>query len=225
MPAARGSARQSRQRGQGPQPDKSKNGIAVNESRWNAALTRRIVRVLRETLERGESVEIDGLGTLLPGGKQGFRFVPQTRPRVFIAYVQEDLSFAKKLYRAFEESGFRPWLDKRRLMPGQNWPRAIETAIQTSDFFVACFSRRAISKRGSFHSELRYALSCAARVPLDEIFLIPLRLDNCVVPRRISKQIQYLDLFPDWKAGVSRVVTVIKTQDECRRRKRLPLAG
>jgi hypothetical protein len=197
----------------------------MSGSRSNAALTRHIARVLREVLERGGSVEIDGLGILTPGGKRGFRFVAQTKPRVFIAYVEEDLSFAKKLYRAFEESGFRPWLDKKRLMPGQNWPRAIETAIHTSDFFVACFSRRAISKRGSFHSELRYALFCAAKVPLDEIFLIPLRLDDCLVPNRISKQIQYLDLFPDWKAGLGRVIAVIKAQNEGRKRKRLLLAG
>jgi hypothetical protein len=191
----------------------------------NAALTRHIARVLREALERGRSVEIDGLGTLSPGGKHGFRFVAQTKPRVFIAYVEEDLRFAKKLYRAFEESGFHPWLDKKKLMPGQNWPRAIETAIQTSDFFVACYSRRATSKKGSFHSELRYALFCAAKVPLDEIFLIPVRLDHCLVPRRISKQIQYLDLFPDWKAGVNRLIAVIKTQNDRRKRKRLPRVG
>jgi hypothetical protein len=191
----------------------------------NGALSRRIARVVREALERGGSVEIDGLGTLSPGGKHGFRFVAQTKPRVFIAYVEEDLRFARKLYRAFEDSGFHPWLDKKKLMPGQNWPRAIETAIQTSDFFVACYSRRATSKKGSFHSELRYALFCAAKVPLDEIFLIPVRLDCCLVPRRISKQIQYLDLFPDWKAGVNRLVAVIKAQNDRRKRKRLPRVG
>jgi hypothetical protein len=191
--------------------------------RSDAALTRRIAHVIREALEKGASVEIDGLGTLSAGGRRGFRFVAQNKPRVFIAYVEEDVAFARKLYRAFGQSGLRPWLDKKRLMPGQNWPRAIETAIHTSDFFVACFSRRAISKRGSFHSELRYALFCAAKVPLDEIFLIPLRLDDCVVPNRISKQTQYLDLFPDWKAGVGRLIDVIKAQDADRKRKRLPL--
>jgi hypothetical protein len=197
----------------------------VSGARAKAVLTRRIARVLREALEQGGSIEIDGLGTLSPGGRHGVRFVAQNQPRVFIAYVQEDLSLAKKLYQAFEESGFRPWLDKKKLMPGQNWPRAIETAIHTSDFFVACFSRRAISKRGSFHSELRYALFCAAKVPLDEIFLIPLRLDDCQVPNRVSKQIQYLDLFPDWTAGVSRLIAVIKAQDESRKRKRLALVS
>ncbi len=197
----------------------------MSGARAKAVLTRRIARVLREALEQGGSIEIDGLGTLSPGGRHGVRFVAQNQPRVFIAYVQEDLSLAKKLYQAFEESGFRPWLDKKKLMPGQNWPRAIETAIHTSDFFVACFSRRAISKRGSFHSELRYALFCAAKVPLDEIFLIPLRLDDCQVPNRVSKQIQYLDLFPDWTAGVSRLIAVIKAQDESRKRKRLALVS
>jgi hypothetical protein len=197
----------------------------VTGSRSNAAVTRRIARVLRQALEQGATVEIDGLGKFVSKGRRGLRFVGQTKPRVFIAYVQEDLSLIKKLYQAFEQHGFRPWLDKKKLLPGQNWPRAIETAIQTSDFFVACFSHRATSKRGSFHSELRFALNCAAKVPLDEIFFIPLRLDDCVVPRRISRQVQYLDLFPEWGAGVSRVIAVIRAQDECRKRKRLPLAG
>jgi hypothetical protein len=191
----------------------------------NRALARRVARVLREVLESGGSIDIEGLGTLSPGGKRGFRFVAHTQPRVFIAYVEEDLASARRLYRAFEQSGFRPWLDKKRLMPGQNWPRAIETAIQTSDFFVACFSRRATSKRGSFHSELRYALFCASKVPLDEIFLIPLRLDDCLVPPRISRQIQYLDLFPDWNAGIGRLIAVMKAQHESRKHKGLPLAG
>ena len=187
-----------------------------------------LANLIRRSLKHSRRVEIDGLGKFVPGGRRGVRgvrFVGQTQPRVFIAYVQEDLSLIKKLDQAFEQHGFRPWLDKKKLLPGQNWPRAIETAIQTSDFFVACFSRRATSKRGSFHSELRYALNCAAKVPLDEIFFIPLRLDDCVVPRRISREVQYLDLFPQWDAGVSRVIAVMRAQDECRKRKRLALAG
>ena len=56
-------------------------------------------------------------------------------------------------------------------------------------------------------------------MPLDEIFLIPIRLDDCVVPSRISRQTQYLDLFPDWKTGVRRLIAVMT------RRRRLPLTG
>ena len=188
-------------------------------------LTSRIVKIVRQALENGAAVEIDGVGTFRGSRNQRFRFVSQNKARVFIAYVEEDLRLAKKLYAAFEQHGFRPWLDKKKLVPGQNWPRAIETAIQTSDFFVACFSRQSTCKRGSFHSELRYALACAARVPLDEIFFIPIRLEGCTVPGHISKRIQYVDLFPDWEAGIKRVVAVIKAQQEIRKKKRLSLAG
>jgi hypothetical protein len=188
-------------------------------------LTRRVARIVRRALEQGSAVEIDGLGTFLPGGDGSFRFVAQTKPRVFIAYVEEDLNAAKRLYSALKQNGFRPWLDKKELLPGQNWPRAIESAIQASDFFVACFSRRSTCKRGSFHSELRFALNCAARVPLDEIFFIPVRLDNCTVPINISRKIQYVDVFPDWDVGLSTVVGVMKGQEAKRKRKRLPLAG
>ncbi|MBZ5608440.1 MAG: toll/interleukin-1 receptor domain-containing protein [Acidobacteriia bacterium] len=191
----------------------------------NGELRRNVARILRHALEQGSAVDIDGLGTFLPGRNQGFRFVAPTKPRVFIAYVEEDLAASKKLYLAFEQHGFRPWLDKKKLMPGQNWPRSIETAIESSDFFVACFSRRSTTKRGSFHSELRYALACAARVPLDEIFFIPVRLEDCVVPGRISKKIQYVDLFPDWDKGLKRVLGVMQGQRANRKRKRLPLAG
>jgi hypothetical protein len=190
-----------------------------------SSLPRRVALILRHALEHGTAVEIDGLGTFLPGRGKGFRFVAQTKPRVFIAYVEEDMAAAKKLYAAFQQCGFRPWLDRKKLLPGQNWPRAIETAIQTSNFFVACFSKRSICKRGSFHSELRFALNCAAQVPLDEIFFIPLRLDRCEVPRNISRRIQYLDLFPNWRQGVATVVAVMKKQEENRKRKNLPLAG
>jgi len=188
-------------------------------------LARRIARIVRKALEGGTPVEIDGLGTFLPGRNQGFRFIAQNKPQVFLAYVEEDLERVRQLYAACEQEGFRPWLDKKKLMPGQNWPRAIETAIHTSDFFVACFSRHATIKRGSFHSELRYALACAEKIPLDEIFFIPIRLDDCTLPLGISRRIQYVDLFPDWKAGVGRVISVMRHQGQGRMRKKLPLAG
>jgi hypothetical protein len=197
----------------------------MRESRPDLKGSRQVARILRRALEKGATVEIDGLGTFLPGQREGFRFVEQNRPRIFIAYVEEDLAAARKLYSAFEKQGLRPWLDKKKLMPGQNWPRAIEDAIRTSDFFVACFSRRATSKRGSFHSELRYALACAALVPLDEIFFIPVRFEYCLVPGRIAKDIHYVDLFPDWEGGVRKVLAIVARQQASRRHKLLPLAG
>jgi len=154
-------------------------------------------------------VAIDGLGSFLPLAHGGVRFLPRSAPSVFIAYVQEDAAAAERLYRDLRRAGLAPWMDRRNLLPGQNWPRSIERAIARSDFFVACFSHHSVNKRGGFQSEIRYALDCARRVPLDQIFLLPVRLDECRVPASIGNHIQYVDLFPDWDRGLRRALRTL----------------
>jgi hypothetical protein len=171
-----------------------------------------IARIVKECLNRGRAVEIDGLGAFRPDAHGGFAFEPQVRPKVFLAYVVEDHALVERLYDDLVRGGMDAWLDRRKLMAGQNWPRAIERAISVSDFFVACFSERSIAKRGKFHSELRYALDCAANVPLEEVFFIPVRLEDCKVPVRIASEFQYVDLFPNWGKGVERVLAAIRKQ-------------
>ncbi len=164
------------------------------------------------SLQRSPAVEVDGLGVFTrgPNGRIGFRRV--SLPRVFIAYAVEDAEFAEKLFACLEACGCAPWLDRRMLLPGQDWSRRIQDAIESSDFFIACFSRTSVSKRGGFQAEVRQALECARKIPLDDVFLIPVRLDDCRVPVRIQKETQYVDLFPDWEAGVARVLSIIGKQ-------------
>jgi len=169
-----------------------------------------IARLVRRCLERGAHVEIEGLGVFRADGKGGFRFLPATRPKVFLAYVQEDAAAAERLYRDLHRHGFDPWLDRKKLLPGQNWPRSIEQAIEVADYFVACFSQRATGKRGCFQSELRYALDCARRVPFEQTYFIPVRLEECRLPARISQQLQYVDLFPDWERGFERLLAALR---------------
>ncbi len=159
-----------------------------------------VAQIVRRCLEEGSSVEIDGLGVFQSDGGSGYEFVARACPKVFLGYVEEDRNLVDRLYDDLEARGVSPWLDRRKLLPGQNWPRAIEEAIETSDFFIACFSRLSVRKKGSFQAEIRFALDCARRVPLDEAFLIPVRLDECAVPGKIRREIQYIDLFPDWKS-------------------------
>ena len=105
---------------------------------------------IRRCVDKGGAVEIDGLGTFRrsPFGEIGFE--AQEKTRVFIAYVVEDAAMAERLFDDLAARGFDPWMDRRKLLPGQNWPRAIEQAISVADFFVACFSRKAVLKRGRF---------------------------------------------------------------------------
>ena len=100
---------------------------------------------------------------------------------------------AELLAGELETADYAPWIDLRKLLPGQNWPRAIERAIETSAFFVACFSAHSVAKKGGFQAEIRYALDCARQVPMDDIFIVPLRLDGCPVPRSILREFLYVD--------------------------------
>jgi hypothetical protein len=113
-------------------------------------------------------------------------------------------------------------MDVRKLLPGQNWPRAIEGAIEAADFFVACFSQKSVFKKGGFQAEIRYALTCARQVPLDEVFILPVRLDGCRVPRAIQREYQYVDLFPDWARGLRRLLATMRKDLERRGANRKP---
>jgi hypothetical protein len=172
-----------------------------------------VAQLVRQLLEEGCPVEIDGLGVFQPLASGNFEFVSRIRPCVFIAYGAQDLPHAQKLYEALTQAGMKPWLDKQELLPGQNWPRAVARAIERADYFVACFSRHSINKRGQFQSELRFALDCASRLPLDAVYLIPVRLDDCRLPARITQEIQYVDLFPNWEQGVQRVVRTMQKEE------------
>ena len=179
-------------------------------------LAHQLAQIVIRGLAAGNPVEIDGLGVFHPDAEHGCRFEASTVPRVFLAYAREDAETTGRLYDALEAAGFNPWMDTRKLLPGQNWPRAIEGAIENSDFFVACFSGASVNKRGGFQAEIRYALDCARRMPLDQIFLVPVRLNACRVPWSIQREFQYVDLFPDWRGGILRLATTLQHELERR---------
>src|ERR1019366_2149748 len=75
-----------------------------------------------------------------------------------------------------------------------------------------CYSENSVNKKGCFQAEIRYALDCARQIPLDEIFIVPVRLTPCRLPRSIQRELQYVDLFPDWIDGLARLVTTLRRE-------------
>lgn len=179
---------------------------------FRGAGNRALLKLIQRCLLEGSRIEIDGLGCFDLDAKLRVVFRPNDRIRVFLAYADEDRALVRKLYTALQRAGLEPWMDKEKLLPGQNWPRAIERAIEISDFFIGCFSHRSVLKRGHFQSELRYALEAATRVPLDDTFILPVRFTECEIPRQIAKTLHYVDLFPDWDRGVDTLVSTMWRQ-------------
>ena len=97
-------------------------------------------RLIQRALKRSKAIEVDGLGVFARDKTGEISFEHSNRLRVFIAYATEDRPSAERLFKQLTAHGFAAWLDRRRLLPGQDWPQRIEDAIASSDFFIGCFS-------------------------------------------------------------------------------------
>ena len=102
--------------------------------------------------------------------------------QIFLAHANEDKPEVIKLYERLKKAGYQPWLDKKNLLPGQNWRTAISNAIKESQLFIACLSQRSIAKQGFVQREFKMALGQYANRPANSIYLIPLRLNDCQIP-------------------------------------------
>ena len=116
--------------------------------------------------------------------------------RVFLCHASLDKPIVRNLYQQLlTESWIDPWLDDEKLLPGQDWEMEIERTVELSDAVIVCLSNNSVSKEGYIQRELKFALDIALEKPEGEIFIIPIRLDNVLPPRRIRPW-QYVDFFP-----------------------------
>jgi hypothetical protein len=116
--------------------------------------------------------------------------------RVFLCHASQDKPIVRELYqRLLAESWIDPWLDAERLLPGQDWNLEIEKAVESSDAVIVLVSTTSVSKEGYVQKELRQVLRMAEEKLEGAIFILPVRLDDCGIPRQI-RDIQFLDYFP-----------------------------
>ncbi len=114
---------------------------------------------------------------------------------VFLSYASEDKKLVLELYDSLKSNDWiDPWFDKVKLLPGQDWESRIEVALEKADVIIICLSNQSVSNEGFLQKEIRYALNIALEKPEDTIFLIPLRLDESPVPRRL-RTIHWVDFF------------------------------
>ncbi len=126
---------------------------------------------------------------------------------VFVSYASEDRAHAANIATILKSEGFSPWLDKEKLLPGQDWRLEIEKAVEEADAIVMCLSKLSTNKRGYVQKEIKKALDVADEQPEGAIFLIPARLEPCTVPRQLSAK-QWVDIFePD---GMDQLVEALK---------------
>jgi len=129
--------------------------------------------------------------------------------KVFISYAKEDSAIAQKLYDDLKKAGVDLWFDRENLQPGQDWKLEIEKAVKESTFFIALISSRSMARKGFTQGELKRALDVADEKMEGDIFVIPVRVDNCTVDVRLQ-HFQWLDLFPSYSDGLKKLLKVLK---------------
>jgi hypothetical protein len=131
---------------------------------------------------------------------------PQS-PLIFLSYAKEDKDKVKAIYRKLRTEQLNPWLDVADLMPGQEWDKVIIRTIRNARFVIVFLSKHSVTKRGYVQKEIKEALDAADLLPDGEIFIIPVRLEACVVPERLSKW-QWIDIFRPH--GFTKIITSLK---------------
>jgi|SRR4026207_180120 len=114
--------------------------------------------------------------------------------RVFLCYSHTDNDAVQALCSRLKKDDIEIWLDKEKLLPGQDWEYEIRNAILKSNVVIVCLSRHFNKQRGYRHEELKIALEKAASLPDGEIFIIPARLEKCDLPNSLS-HLHRVDLF------------------------------
>jgi len=109
----------------------------------------------------------------------------KTTVQIFLCYVREDKERLENLYQKLSDAGFKPWMAKKDLVGGERWKSRISQAIRRSDLFLACLSANSVDKRGFVQREIKDALDIWREKLESDIYLIPVRLEDCEVPESL----------------------------------------
>jgi len=115
--------------------------------------------------------------------------------KVFLCHSSNDKPAVRELYKKLRaEPWIQPWLDEEDIFPGDDWNLEIQKAIKETDAIIVCLSKDSITKEGYVQREIKTALDYSDEKPERTVYIIPIRLEECTPPERLSKW-QYADYF------------------------------
>lgn len=128
---------------------------------------------------------------------------------VFLSYAKEDKEDAKKIFENLRNHGVNIWADFDSLRPGSKWEIEIKKAIKKSRYFLAVISPNSVSKIGHVQKEINQALNILDEFPEQDIYIIPIRLNECSPSHEKLKELHWVDMFPSWNDGIEKILSVV----------------
>lgn len=129
--------------------------------------------------------------------------------KIFISYARNDEKIARKLYKDLKQEGLKPWLDREDILPGQKWEIEIHKAIKESQYVIILISPNSINKKGFIQKEIKYSLDLLDQFPESQIFIIPVRIDDCKPTDEKLQELNWADLFPSYEEGFKKILKAI----------------
>lgn len=135
------------------------------------------------------------------------------RIEVFLSYAREDQVFAERLFRELKNRKIEVWFDKESLLPDSKWKIEIRKAIRQSRYFIVLLSSKSVTKKGTIQKEIEEALDILDEFPESEIFIIPIRLNDCEPSHEKLRELQWVDIFPDWDKGLEKILKAMNINE------------
>ncbi len=136
----------------------------------------------------------------------------------FVSYVHEDADEVGKLVSVLQAASIPVWKDTENLWPGEDWQQKISEAVEDGSLaFIACFSTKSVQKTKTYmNAELRLAVDQIRLMRPGQVWLLPVRLDDCDLPdfdlgnNRTFNSLQRIDLFgPNRDENLGRLVAAV----------------
>jgi uncharacterized protein YjbI with pentapeptide repeats len=136
----------------------------------------------------------------------------------FVSYAREDADAVDQLVSVLQAASIPVWKDTENVWPGEDWKQEIREAIEDGSLaFIACFSTNSAQKTKTYmNAELNLAVEQIRLMRPGHVWLLPVRLDDCELPRldlgggRTLDSLQRIDLFgPKREANLARLVAAV----------------
>jgi hypothetical protein len=127
--------------------------------------------------------------------------------KVFLCHGSEDKPAVRELYQLLRNADMQPWLDEADIKPGQDWDHAIRDAVKACHIVLVILSPRSVTKEGYVPKEIGFALDRAQEMPEDRVYIIPVLIEPCSIPRSLEKW-QSVSLFA--KGGRDRLLAALR---------------
>src|SRR5512144_824681 len=121
--------------------------------------------------------------------------------KIFISYSRKDISFVRKLAGDLEKAGYDVWWDLTDLRGGDDWPRVIPQAIETSKYVIIVLSPNS-TVSDWVEKEYTHALSLRKKI-------VPLMLERSSIPFALNT-INFVDFTSDdYVANFNHLLTAL----------------